>query len=117
MKLSINANYLNPTRDPNKFRPIEECFRLCAEAGFRVLDYSPHLSDDKWETHIEAAVRAAEKFDVEIEQSHAPYNFYSKMPAEQFYTVLDRSIEAAIRMKNRQLVFHMDEYHAPSTEE
>ena len=116
MKLSINANYLIPTRNPSRFRSIEECFRLCAEAGFRILDFSPRL-DDKWETRVEAALSAAEKFDIEIEQSHAPYNFYAKMSPEQFSTVLDRSVEAAIRMKNRQLVFHMDEYHAPSPEE
>jgi len=116
MKLSTNANYLVPTRDQNRFRSTEECFQLCAEAGFRILDFSPCL-DDAWETHVDAAVRAAEKFDIEIEQSHAPYNFYAKMSPEHFSTVLNRSVEAAIRMKNRQLVFHMDEYHAPSPEE
>ncbi|MBO5294603.1 MAG: sugar phosphate isomerase/epimerase [Clostridia bacterium] len=116
MKLSINANYFLLTRQPNRYRTIDESFALCKEAGFQVLDFSPFL-DDRWEANANAAVEAAEKYGLVLEQSHAPYNFYSNLPAEQFSVILDRSIEAAIRMKNRQLVFHMDEYHAATTEE
>lgn len=114
MNLSINANYLVCTRDPNRFRTAGECLALCRRAGFRTFDYSPYLDCDSWEESIDAVIRAADALDVELEQSHAPYNYYAKRTPEHFSVLLDRSVEAAIRMKNRQLVFHMDEYHAPS---
>lgn len=115
MKLSINSNYVRPTRDPKRSRSIEESFRLCAEAGFRTIDFSPSL-DEAWEANVNEALRAAEKLGLELEQSHAPFNFYKKLPLDAFAVLLDRSVQAAIRMNIRYLVFHMDEYHAPSIE-
>lgn len=114
MKLSINANYLVCTRDPNRFRTAGECLALCRRAGFRTFDYSPYLDCEGWEESIDSVIRAADALGVELEQSHAPYNYYAKRTPEHFSVLLDRSVKAAIRMKNRQLVFHMDEYHAPS---
>ena len=84
MNLSINANYLVCTRDPNHFRTAEECLALCRRAGFRTFDYSPYLDCDSWEESIDAVIRAADALDVELEQSHAPYNYYAKRTPEHF---------------------------------
>lgn len=92
MNLSINANYLVCTRDPNHFRTAGECLALCRRAGFRTFDYSPYLDCDNWEESIDAVIRAADALDVELEQSHAPYNYYAKRTPEHFSVLLDRSV-------------------------
>lgn len=115
MQLSINAKYFTWTRPNVPQRSVDEAFRLCAEAGFRLLNYTPAL-DSKWESRVDEALRAAEKYDLIIEQSHAPFNYYKKDSAEEFARQLDCCVEASKRMNVRHMVFHMDEYHAPSIE-
>ena len=117
MNISINANYLFRQRGTSAQRSTEECIKICAEAGYRVIDYSPNIWDDsKWEGDVDDAMNAAAKYGVTITQSHAPYNFYSGTSRERFMQLLDRSAEAAVRMGIRDLVFHADEYHPPKGE-
>lgn len=112
MRLSINANYLKKTLG-GKLRTPEECIRLSYEAGFSIVDYSPELFDDEWEREVHAVREAAEKYGVQIEQSHAPMNRYSRVAHDEYLKFHDRSVEAARIMGNKHIVFHADEYFMP----
>ena len=111
MNISVNANYLIWTRERGPRRTHDERIKLCADAGFHILDYSFDMWKDGWEAEADEIMSAAAKHGAVIEQSHAPYNFYSKHPRNVFERALDRSVEAAVRMGVRNLVFHADEYH------
>ena len=111
MEISINANYFWQRRNGGIPRTDEERIKLCMDAGFRIFDYSVNVWSDSWEKEMDSIMNAAAKCGAIIEQSHAPYNFYSKKSPEFFATMLDRSIDAAIKMGVKNLVFHADEYH------
>ena len=111
MKLSMNANYLKKALGGK--RSPEECIRLAYEAGFRTVDYSTDCLSDEWEKEAIAVRRAADKYGIEIEQSHAPMNRYSRVPHDEFLKFHDRSVEAAKIMGNKHIVFHADEYFMP----
>lgn len=113
MNISINANYFWQRRNGAPLRSHDERVKMCVDAGFRVLDYSINVWDDKWEIEMDQIMNAAAKHGAIIEQSHAPYNFYTRAPLETYHKVLDRSVEAAIRMGVKNLVFHADEYRPP----
>ena len=113
MDISINATYLYRKRVNENPRSTDDCIRLCTEAGFKVLDYTPNIWSDAWELDVETVMNAAAKYGATIGQSHAPYNFYSKLPLEKYTELLYRSVEASRRMGVRDLVFHADEYHPP----
>ncbi|MBQ8340752.1 MAG: sugar phosphate isomerase/epimerase [Clostridia bacterium] len=113
MELSICANYLQKTElnDKSSFN----MFRLCKEAGFTVVDYTP--AGNTWEQQVASLNRASELLELPIEQSHAPFNRYKKMPMENYKVLLDHAFEAAIRMHNKQIVVHGDDYRVPEGEE
>ena len=110
MELSLNVNYLMKHRPEEPGRTIEDCMRLCAEAGFRVADYTPPVSRDDWEAQTDRAMEAASRYGIVIEQSHAPYNRYEKAPLEDYSRRMQRAMDAAVRMGNRQIVIHADDY-------
>ncbi|MBR6726854.1 MAG: sugar phosphate isomerase/epimerase [Clostridia bacterium] len=113
MELSICANYLQKTElnDKSAFN----MFRLCKEAGFTVVDYTPGGST--WEQQVASLNRASELLELPIEQSHAPFNRYKKLPMEEYKLLLDHAFEAAVRMHNKQIVVHGDDYRIPAGEE
>ena len=113
MNISINANYFWQRRNGGALRTPDERIKLCVDAGFKVLDYSVHVWGDDWEAETDAIMNAAAKHGAIIEQSHAPYNFYTRASLERYHEVLDRSVEAAIKMGVKNLVFHADEYRPP----
>ena len=110
MELSINAGYLAKTRPGEPGRSIGECMKMCADAGFRVVDYTPALRCGDWEKQTDLAIEAAARCGITIEQSHAPFNRYAKEPVEFYRMLIGRSIDAAVRMGNRQIVLHADDY-------
>lgn len=110
MELSICANYLQKTELTDK--SAMNMFRLCKEAGFTVVDYTPGGST--WEQQVCSLNNASEKYELPIEQSHAPFNRYSKLPLDVHKAKLDIAFEAAIRMHNKQIVVHGDDYHVPT---
>lgn len=116
MTISMFPAYLMRRKDDGTIRGIDESMRLLAEAGFKVFDYTPNIWADGWKAEADLAMNTAAKYGAVIEQSHAPYNFYSKAPREEFMRALDRSAQAAAYMGIRNLVFHADEYH-PTPEE
>ena len=109
MELSICANYLQKTELTDK--SAFNMFRLCKEAGFTVVDYTP--SGSTWEQQVASLNRASELLELPIEQSHAPFNRYKKMPMEDYKVLLDHAFEAAVRMHNKQIVVHGDDYRVP----
>jgi sugar phosphate isomerase/epimerase len=111
MEISVNAEYLKRTRDPDVVRTPEECMRICRDAGFRTVAYFPDFASDIWEREASGAAEAAAKLGMTIDQVHAPYNFYAHKPLGIFREQLDRSLVAAKRMGASYLVFHGDEYH------
>ena len=110
MNISINVNYFRKRRNGLSPRPIDECIRLCTDAGFKVLDYSIDAWAENWEEQVDRTMNAAAKYGAVIEQSHAPFNFYKRRPREVFDAAVNRSVDAAIKMGVKTLVFHADEY-------
>ena len=115
MKPSVFASFLRSNRSGGR-RSADECVRLCAEAGFEEIDYSPDFADDGWAEESASAAEAASKYGVRISQSHAPYNFYKKDDVERFIQLLDRAAEGARILGVNNLVFHFDEYHPSAGE-
>ena len=113
MELSICANYLQKTELTDK--SAFNMFRLCRNAGFTVVDYTP--SGETWERQVLSLNRASDALYLPIEQSHAPFNRYKKRPLDEYKVLLDRAFEAAIRMHNKQIVVHGDDYRIPAGEE
>ena len=116
MNISVNPKYFAQTRKNGYYRNPYESVKLCVDAGFKVLDYSPNVWEDSWESEMDAIMDASAKYGAVVEQSHAPYNFYTKAPLDVYQKVLGRSVEAAIKMGIKNLVFHADEYHPPKGE-
>ena len=112
MKPSIFAAFLRAVRSGGR-RNAAECIRLCAEAGFKAVDYSPDYYDEDWRKEASDAADAAEEYGVCITQTHAPYNFYRKDPLDRYRELLFRSVEGARILGAKDLVFHFDEYHPP----
>ena len=110
MELSICAGYLQKTELTDK--SAYNMFRLCKEAGFTVMDYTP--GGETWEKQVVSLLKASEALELPLEQSHAPYNRYTKRPLEEYKVLLDRAFEAAIRMGNKQIVVHGDDYRVPA---
>ncbi len=109
MELSICAGYLQKTELSDK--SAINMFRLCKEAGFTVMDYTP--GGETWERQVVSLLKASEALEMPLEQSHAPYNRYAKRPLEEYKVLMDRAFEAAIRMGNKQIVVHGDDYRVP----
>lgn len=116
MKPSVFASFLRNSRSGGR-RNADECIRLCADAGFEEIDYSPDFADESWLAETEAAAEAAAKYGVGITQCHAPYNFYKKEPLDRFIGLLDRAAEGAHILGAKNLVFHFDEYHPAKGEQ
>ena len=110
MRLSICANYLQKTELNDK--SAVNMFRLCKEAGFDVVDYT--TGGPTWEQQVVSLNKASEMFELPIVQSHAPFNRYRKAPMEEYKVLLDNAFEAAVRMRNKQIVVHGDDYRVPT---
>ena len=110
MELSVNARYFMKTLPDEAKRTPYECMKLFYDAGFRYLDYTPYTAGEDWEEQTDIAIEAAARCGMILEQSHAPYNRYSKRPIEEYRRHIDRSLEAAARMGNKQIAVHADDY-------
>ncbi|MCR4620549.1 MAG: sugar phosphate isomerase/epimerase [Clostridiales bacterium] len=112
MRPSFFASFLRAARSGGRRSP-DECVRLCAEAGFEEIDYSPDFSGEGWLEETEGAAKASARYSIKISQCHAPFNFYKKEALERFTELLDRAAEGAKILGVQNLVFHFDEYHPP----
>jgi sugar phosphate isomerase/epimerase len=122
MRLSTSTNILF---ERIGLPPVEqtECIRLCAEAGFKVMDFcfqdlavpgSPFTGND-WERYIEKIAALAEELHIEFSQAHGiVYDFCRPEAQTDHQTMkklLDRCVRASARLGVKWLVLH------PSTDE
>jgi sugar phosphate isomerase/epimerase len=120
MRLSTSTNILF---ERIGLPPVEQadCIRLCADAGYRVMDFcfqdlitfdSPFLGNG-WEKYIDRIAELAADRGIEFSQGHGiVYDFCrSGIDRENLDRLLDRCIRAAARLGITWLVLH------PSTDE
>ncbi len=109
MKLGINLGYVIKKRGGG-LRSVGEAAALCAAAGFECLDYSGVTAGEAWCEETLKAREALEEAGLFVEQSHAPFNRYDRVPKAVFEEKLRRSFEAAALLGARHVVVHADEY-------
>lgn len=110
MELAMSLNYLLKQRGTEEKRDFSEAVRLCAEAGFKYVDYSPDYKSADW---AEKAQRDREILDAAgliVEQTHAPFNRYGTHPEELFGTYYKNLFEASKIVGAKYVVVHADEY-------
>lgn len=109
-RLSINLDYIMSARFGGKEYTAVEAAKLCYDAGFRVLDYTPKTADDGWYDRIADEAREIRAMGFDISQTHAPFNRYTKFPEEVFHENLRRHFEAAKLLGVQHSVVHGNEY-------
>ena len=109
MDLSVQLNYVMDHVLGGKIS-ISEAARLCRNAGFEFVDYSPDFLTENWK---ECALRDREILDesgIKVEQTHAPFNRYKQFDESMFKTYVKRLFEASSILGARYVVVHADEY-------
>lgn len=114
MKQAVNLGYIRKPYAADAPRTALQAMQMCAEAGFDTLDCTPDVKTDAWEENIAEVVESAAQSGMHIEQSHAPYNRYTKLPLDVYSEYIRRAVIGASRMGCRQIVIHADDYEAPS---
>lgn len=109
MLISINPGYLKKVRGSNEQRPIDECIRLCSEAGFKTIDMLPDIAADG-EAAVFEMQRAIEKYGVSIHQGHLPMNRYTGIPQKEYQALKLKYVDAAAAVGARHIVLHADEF-------
>lgn len=117
MKLSTSTNiYFN--RPNGSKATIQNSMRLCATAGFTVMDLNfhdcttfrlPFTNESQWSAWIEDIVQLAQTLGITFCQAHAPfYNFCDKRvsEAEWIDRLVYRSIDCAAMLGAPWLVIH-----------
>lgn len=110
MELSMSLNYLRKKRETNELRSLENAARMCHNAGFEFVDFTPEFVADDWR---EQAYKAKETFDwigISVEQTHAPFNRYGSYDPEIFPKYYQRLFEASKIVGAKYVVVHADEY-------
>lgn len=114
MKIAINNGYFRKVYNSDRCRSEFETAQLCKKGGFSVLDCSPdYLDEFDWERKAHLLSEYFQSENIEVEQSHAPFNRYDKLPIEVFKERLRRSIIIASIIGAKRIVIHADEYVAP----
>lgn len=109
MKLGVDLSYVMKKRDGGQ-RAVREAVRLCADAGFEVLDYVSDYRCGDWRENALREREIIEQAGLFVEQSHAPFNRYNRAPVEQFGAEMRRAFETAALLGARHMVVHADEY-------
>lgn len=116
MRLSTSTNlYFN--RPGGKKAPIEQSIRLCAAAGYRVMDLNFHdcttfrlpFTGDAWQAWLETITKAAEEAHITFSQAHGPfYNFCDDTYAEKEWhdRMIFRALDCAAALHIPWVVFH-----------
>ena len=115
MKLSTSTNMLFE-RINMDFVEQKTAIRLCAQAGYKVLDFCFHdlityqspFIDDRWEKYIEEMTELASNFGVVYGQGHANvYDFLNPNAGHSFHReITKRCVLASERMGIPWLVIH-----------
>lgn len=110
MQLSMSLNYLRKQRKTNELRSLEESARLCRNAGFEHVDFSPEYRADDWKEQAYHAREVLDRLGIAVEQTHAPFNRYGTYPEELFPEYYRRLFEASNIVGAKYVVVHADEY-------
>ena len=96
MELSISLGYLQGSRTTKgKVRSLEAAARICREAGFRYVNHCSNLLDPDWERRAHEDKEILDREGIIVEQTHAPYNRYSRFTLEEFPEIFHRAFVVA----------------------
>lgn len=101
MKLSINAEHFCDRADGSK-RPLETALKLCADAGFSNVDLLVP------ENEAEQTAEILETYALKVNQSHCPFNRYTKKDYALFAEDILSAVRSAHRLGSKILVVHGD---------
>ncbi len=111
MKISMNTGYVCKNYNSKELKTDLDAAILCKEAGFDFVDCSPNFyKDSDWK---EKAQKLAEDFSankIVVNQTHAPFNRYTRMDEAVFKEYLDRFFEISSIINSKIVVIHADEY-------
>lgn len=110
MHLSICMNVVCRKRGESQLRSFEETAALCAQAGFRYVDYTPDFIADNWRKNALREREILERTGITVEQTHAPYNRYGAHDGKPFWQYYSRVFELSKIMGAKYVVVHADEY-------
>lgn len=110
MIIGINTDLIEkrPFGGPN--RNIEEMAKLCADAGFKSLDYTPSFLREDWESAAAHDLEVLSKYGITVNQTHLPFNRYGKYDAYDFTELTMRCVRASKLVDAKFVVTHADEY-------
>ncbi len=125
MRVSTSTNICAFQRGDKK-NSIATCMRMCAEAGYTVLDVNlceamnpySELRTDVWEAYVRGIDRVARSLGVEFVQSHLPYydvSGASEEKRELYEELIRRSILASGMLGVRWTVAHPVTVAGPAT--
>ena len=106
MKISTNTGYINHSKQYTG----SELIAIHAKAGFTVLDHTPRIESESWQEEVRRTKEAADKYGILIEQTHAPYNRYTRKPLDEYRADMDRFIEATHMLGAQRMVIHADDF-------
>ena len=97
----------------------ENIFRICKESGFDAIDYNLEIyklddeiyggSDDAFESHFAEVKRLADKYELEIGQTHGRCKSYDPVKEEQkdwFHAITEKDIKASAILGSPSCVVH-----------
>ncbi len=116
MRLSTSTNIVFNRPDGRK-APIQTSIRLCAEAGYRIMDMNFHdcttfrlpFTGNQWEHWIQDVKQTAEENSVEFSQAHSSfYNFCDPFAKDKEFLdqMVLRSMECAGILGVKWVVIH-----------
>lgn len=115
MKLCTSTNTLYERADGTRV-PVDECVKLCAEAGYREMDFcfvdqvfgKTEFLGTRWEAHVDSYRALAEKLGVAFTQSHGPLYAFCSGRDEQMEEWIRRSVAGSRMLGARWMVMHPD---------
>lgn len=117
MKLSICSSYFRKCRGTDEKRSDIEAARLCKQGGFDTIDCTTsfYAHADRSEALRKAHILARELADegITVDQSHAPFNRYSRLDTEEHKRRVWGAFEVSAILGVKNMVIHADEYFAP----
>ncbi len=110
MEISINTEYLRKVRGNRPQRTDIEAIRIAKAAGFNVIDCTPVFAEDEdYEKKAHVLAEQIKGEGIRVEQSHAPFNRYDKLPIEDFKERFWRTLKTSQIVGSKYIVAHCDE--------
>lgn len=112
MKIGINHGYVKKIHASTQLRSPYETALLCKAAGFENLDISCQdvIAGDDWRENAEMLSENLKREGINVHQTHAPFNRYTREGREIFDEKMRRSFEVSAILGADNIVVHADEY-------